>query len=291
MEKSWLKIVQFLLILLVVNQVNFGQTTGKISGKIVDKETKEPLIGANILVEGTTMGGAADLDGEYFIINVPPGKYNLRISMMSYQTLTISEVVVSVNRTADVDVELSMGELKLDEVIVSVAAVAQRKDQTSSIKNVSAEQIVALPVENMEDVVDMQAGVVNGHFRGGRKTEVSYMVDGMPVTEGFRRESNGISVEPESVQDLEVITGTFNAEYGRAMSGIVNMVIKDGSNDRFHGSAVAYQSAYLTANDDIFIGLTDGEVNRNQDYRIQFEGPILKDYITMFTNFRYVNEM
>lgn len=291
MKKSWLKIVQSLLMLLVVNQVNFGQTTGKISGKIVDKETKEPLIGANILIEGTSMGGAANIDGEYFIINVPPGKYNLRISMMSYQALTISDVVVSVNRTADVDVELSIGDLKLDEVVVSIAAVAQRKDQTSSIKNVSAEQIVALPVENMEDVVDMQAGVVDGHFRGGRKTEVSYMVDGMPVTEGFRREANGITVEPESVQDLEVITGTFNAEYGRAMSGIVNMVTKDGSNDKFHGSAVAYNSAYLTANEDIFIGLTDGEVNRNQDYRIQFEGPIVKDYITMFTNFRYVNEM
>ena len=279
------------LLFLLISSAIYGQTTGKISGKVVDKETKEPLVGANVLIEGTTMGAATNIDGEYFIINIPPGKYNIRISMMSYSPLNIKDVVVSVNRTAVVNGELSVGSLKLEEVVVSEKAIDQKKDQTSSIKNVSAEQIQALPVENVKDVVDMQAGVVQGHFRGGRKTEVSYMIDGMPVMEGFRREGNGVNVETESVQDLEVITGTFNAEYGRAMSGIVNMVTKDGRNDRIHGSGIIYQSNYLTSNSDIFIGLNQGKINRNQDYKVQFDGPILKNYINFFTNFRYRDEL
>jgi len=264
----------------------FAQTTGKIAGKISDAETKEPLVGANVVIEGTTIGAATGVDGEFFIINVPPGSYTLKIMMMGYENIRLEKLSVSVNRTAYVAVEMKPTIIMGKEVIVEAEKIAIKKDQTSSIRNVSSEQINILPVESMGAVINLQAGVVNGHFRGGRSTEVAYLIDGVEVTEAFGGEGRTVDLEPESVQDLEVITGTFNAEYGNAMSGIVNAVTKIGG-QKFHGSISANSANYLTSHDDIFIGLKAGELNRNQDYKFQLSGPIWGDLLTFFTNLRY----
>ncbi|MBI1938333.1 MAG: TonB-dependent receptor [Ignavibacteriales bacterium] len=264
----------------------FSQTTGKIAGKIVEKNTSEALLGANVSIVGTTMGSAANLDGEYFIINVPPGQYDLKVSMIGYAPLIFKNVNVSVNRTTTINAELEAEDVALSEVVVTVKAISDKKDQTSSIKNVSGEDIKTLPVESVGDVIGLQAGVVQGHFRGGRSTEVSYLVDGVSVTDGYSRENYKVEIETEAVQDMEVITGTFNAEYGRAMSGIVNIVTKEGS-EKFRGSASGSLSNYFTTHNDIFLGLEAGDAARNQDYKFQLEGPLYKNYITFFTNFRY----
>ena len=280
------KILASLFTFFLLTQLSFAQTTGKVAGRILDKETGETLFGANVVIMGTTMGAASNVDGEYFIINIPPGEYSVKISMIGYSPIVYQGAVVSVNRTTTIDAELSIEDYTLGEIVVSVDAVTKKKDQTSSIKNVSAEQMKALPVESVSEVIGMQAGVVKGHFRGGRMTEVSYLVDGVSVTDGYSRDNSGVEIETEAVQDMEIITGTFNAEYGRAMSGIVNIVTKEGG-QKFHGSVSSSLSNYLTSHDDIFIGLKTSEVTRNQDYKLQLEGPIYKDYITFFTNFRY----
>ncbi len=274
------------IIFLIFNSFILAQTTGKIAGKVFDAETNEPLIGANIVVEGTNYGAASNIDGEFYIINIPPGKYNVRISMVGFTPVTFKDVVVSVNRTSSVETKLKIDDYSLDEIVVSVDAVTKKKDQTSSVKNISSDQITQLPVENIDDVIEMQAGVVQGHFRGGRTTEVSYLVDGVSITDNFNRSSNDISIETEAIQDLEVITGTFNAEYGRAMSGIVNIVTKEGG-DQFAGSFYGYLSNYITQNDNIFLGVKPFEVTRNQDYKLQIEGPIYSKYINFFANVRY----
>ncbi len=279
----------FFVFLLISINVIFAQTTGKIVGNVSEAKTNDPLIGANVIIEGTYMGAATDVSGDYYIINVPPGTYNVKIQMMGYQPYLVQKVVVSVNRSTTVNAKLSQAVLEGEEVIVTAEKISIKKDQTSSIKNVSADQIALLPVENVDQVIEMQAGIVGGHFRGGRLSEVSYLIDGIQVDEAFNSESSTIELEKEVVQDLEVITGTFNAEYGRAMSGIVNMVTKDGGN-QFHGSAHANLGNYVTSNDHIFQGLKYGDFGRKQDYKFQLEGPILKDHLFFITNVRYVND-
>ena len=277
-----------IIMILMLAQIASAQTTGKISGRVVDRETGDPLLGANVLLQKTMLGAAVDIDGEYYIINIPPGKYDVKVSMMGYSPITFEGVSVSVNRTTTINAELSMEDITLNEVVVAVDAISNRKDQTSSVKNISSDQINTLPVENVTDVVNLQAGVVQGHFRGGRSTEVSYLVDGVSVTDGFNRENYGVEIETEAVQDMEVITGTFNAEYGRAMSGIVNIVTKEGGKE-FSGSASGFISGYPTTADDIFIGVESTDLLRNQDYKVQFEGPLYEDYVTFFTNARFEN--
>ena len=289
MDKMRKKIVLFLVILFLLSytgEIIYAQTTGKIAGKVYDAETKEPLIGANIMIEGTNIGAAAGMDGDFFILNVHPGLYTIRIQMMGYEIIRFENTRVSVNRTSYIEAMMRQAVIEGEVVVVQANKVAIKKDQTSSVRNVSADQIDILPVESLGGVISMQAGVVNGHFRGGRSTEVAYLVDGVEVTESFGGSGRAVDLEPESIQDLEVITGTFNAEYGNAMSGIVNAITKDGT-QKFHGSLSSSLANYFTGNDDIFIGLKNSDLDRNQDYKLQLSGPILGNELTFFTNFRY----
>lgn len=264
-----------------------AQTTGKIAGKVTDANDGTPLVGANILLEGTSLGAAADTEGHFYIINVPPGTYTVKIQMMGYTTQVFDEVRVSVNRTFQLNADLQLSVIEGQEVVVTASIVEIKKDQTSSARNVSADKIESLPVENINEVVNIQAGVVRGHFRGGRNTEVTYLIDGIQVDEAFNGTSKSIEIEAEAVEDLEVLTGTFNAEYGRAMSGVVNAVTKEGS-QKLHGSASISLANFATTHDDIFIGINSGDLalNLSQDYKVQLEGPIYKDKITFFTNLR-----
>ncbi|NQV14696.1 TonB-dependent receptor [bacterium] len=265
-----------------------GQTTGKISGIIRDNASGDALPGANINLVGTNRGAAADAEGRYYILNISPGFYNMRVDMIGYAPVIVENIAVSVNRTIPIDVRMVTSVIEGQVVIIEVDRMAMKKDQTSTIKNISAEQLEMLPVENLSAVVNMQAGVVEGHFRGGRNTEVSYMIDGITVDESFGGTSAAVDIEPESIKDLEVITGTFNAEYGRSMSGIVNAVTKDGEKE-FHGSFYAGMANYYSTHDSIFLGIDSFAVNKNEDYKFQLSGPVLDDRITFFMNARWQN--
>ena len=274
-----------LLLILSISNLLVSQTTGKITGTIKDAETNEVLIGANIIIDGTYSGAATDIDGTYYILNVKPGTYSVTVNMIGYKQVKMENVRVSVNRTSTINAMLEPTVIEGETVIVEVDAITTRKDQTSTIKNISTDQIAKLPVENIGAVVGMQAGVVEGHFRGGRYNEVTYLIDGIQVDEVFGGSNSAVEIEPEVIQDLEIITGTFNAEYGKAMSGVVNAVTKDGSN-RFEGSVSTAFGNYFTKNNDIFLGLDNKQIDRNQDYKFQISGPIIKDKIHFFVNTR-----
>ncbi|MBN1684903.1 MAG: carboxypeptidase-like regulatory domain-containing protein [Gammaproteobacteria bacterium] len=280
-----------ILMLICFSSISFAQTTGKIAGQVLDKNTREPLPGANVIIDGTSMGAATDSEGRFFIINVQPGIYNVKASMIGYGSVMIQNIRVSVNSTTNISFELNVEVIQGEEIVVTADPVAIKKDQTSSVRTVATEELEILPVENINEVVNMQAGVVAGHFRGGRNTEVSYMIDGMVVDNSFNGTSKSTEVDVEVVKELEVITGTFNAEYGRAMSGIVNVVTKEGSS-KFGGSFSGRLANYFTQNNDVFIGLGEDDFasrNLSQDYKVQLEGPVFTKKLSFLVNYRYQN--
>jgi len=281
------KVLLALILISLFISSSFAATTGKISGTVKDEKTNEPLIGANVIIEGHALGAATDSNGRFYILNVPPGVYNVIVQMIGYAKLTVENLDVSIGRTTQINAELRTEVIEGEAVIVSANRVATKKDQTGSIRNVSSEDMALLPVESVGQIVNMQAGVVNGHFRGGRSGEVSYMIDGMQIDNALNR-GQSVEMNVDAVQDMEVITGTFNAEYGKAMSGVVNLVTKDGNNE-YHGSVSGYLGNYYTGNNDIWKGLDNTEIARNQDYRAYLDGPILKDRLFFFINARYQN--
>jgi outer membrane receptor protein involved in Fe transport len=265
----------------------YAGTTGKIAGKIIDKSTGEALIGANILIVGSTMGASTDIDGNYFILNIPPGEYQVRASMIGYSSLIVQNIRVSVDQTTKIDFELSSESIKLADVLVTAERPLVRKDLTSTEETISGNDISMLPLEDVFAVVNLQAGVVDGHFRGGRGDEVKYLIDGVPVNDVYSGQSS-LSANVNSIEEIQVLTGTFNAEYGEALSGVVNQVTKIAG-DKFDGNISAYSGDYVSSHKDIFTNID--HISPTNVYNIQgnLSGPVpgLGNLVKFFFSGRY----
>jgi len=262
-----------------------AQTTGKIAGMVTDSESGTPLPGVNVFIEGTTQGTATNFDGEYTIIGVSPGTYNVVASFVGFAQKTITGVEVNAGLTAELDIVLSEEVFEGEEVVIVATRPVVQKDLTATTAIVSGEDIRALPVENFADVIALQAGVVDGHFRGGRTGEVGYWIDGMPVTDVFDG-SLGVSVENNMVEELQVVTGAFNAEFGQAMSGIVNIVTRDGQN-KFSGGLRAFAGDYVSSNDNLFMNIDDFSATAVQNIEADLSGPIKRDRVFFNSSIRY----
>ena len=190
--------------------------------------------------------------------------YTVRFDIIGYKSIEVQDVSISVNKTTRLDVELEETAVEGEVVFVKASKLSTKKDQSGTIKNISEKQIEILPIKDVSSIVSMQAGVVDGHFRGGRDTEVTYLVDGVRTDDTFSRNAQTVYLEPSVLKDLEVITGTFNAEYGRAMSGVVNQVTKDGG-DEYEGSFSSRYENYFTGNSHIFPGIDDLDIYLNQE--------------------------
>lgn len=281
--------------------------SGQVSGTVRDASTGETLPGVNVRIEGTTQGASTDIDGRYRIIGVRPGEYAVVFSYIGYQSQRSEAVRVRIDLTTTIDVELRPTSIEAGEVVVTADRALFQRDVTATTATVSGDEIRDLPVENFGDVVALQAGVVGSggdlHFRGGRAGEVGYWVDGVPVTDVY----NGglaLSLENESVQEVQVVTGAFNAEYGQALSGIVNVVTRDGTND-FEGELEIWGGDYLgresasAAGIDLpaslsrdlalFPGIGAGSFNPLEVRNVEgaFSGPILRDRLFFFGSGRY----
>ncbi len=279
-----------LLAFLMCAPTAWSGTTGKISGEVKDSQTGEAIVGASVLLQGTTLGAATNLDGYFVILNIPPGKYTLVASAVGYTKKTVTGVSVSVDLTTNQSFQLTSEAVETEEVIVTAERPIVKKDLTSSEARVDAATIESLPVSEVSEVLSLQAGITQDrdggiHIRGGRTSEVAYWIDGVSVTDGYDN-SQAVQVDNNSVQELQVISGTFNAEYGQAMSGIVNIVTKDGD-QKFAGNLSAYTGDYVTADDGVFFNLNDKKPFANHNIEGSLSGPIPETPITFYLSGRY----
>ena len=222
----------------------FSGTTGKISGFAKDAETGDALPGVNVILEGTSMGAASDLDGYFFIINIPPGNYTLKATMMGYQVQS-TKINVRVDLTVKVNFNLRPTVMEIGEgVTVTADRPLIQPEVTSKRSTMTADMIENMPIRTAQDIISMQSGVImmdeghkiagfetrgidQVHVRGGRSGEIAYMVDGMYVEDAIYA-GMGTSVNREAIQELTTIIGSFDAEYGEAQSAVVNIVTKEG---------------------------------------------------------------
>lgn len=237
----------FLLLALVLLPASAMAQTGVIRGFVLEAATGDPLPGVNVRIDGTTQGAQSNLNGEFVIIGVRPGTYSVVASFVGFRTERRDGVSVNIDLTSTVEFRLREEVFEGEEVVVTADAVGVRRDVTSSESRVTSETIDRLPVQELSQVIGVQAGITQRggfHIRGGRSSEVTYMVDGVPVTDSWDG-SAAVQVENSGIQELQVISGTFNAEYGNAMSGIINVVTKEGRGDRFAGKVDVYSGSYL----------------------------------------------
>lgn len=294
MKKRYLLYSTRILIFIFISTIAFAQNSGKIVGAVVDAKTREPLIGTNIIIDGTTLGATTDLDGTFIILRVPPGKYTLKAIYIGYQEVVMQNVEVLTDLTTTANFELNPQVIEGESVIVIAETPVVRKDLTSVEARVQAEEIERMAVTELGDVLNLQAGVSRSsdgaiHIRGGRSTEISYRVNGISITDDFTR-TQSFQVENASIQELQVISGTFNAEYGDAMSGVINIVTKTGGS-QLRGDIEAWAGDYVSNRDDVFYNISDFNVADNYNLQGSLSGPIWGDKITFFlTGRRYYTD-
>lgn len=210
-----------------------AQNVGKVSGIVTDRETGEPLVGCNVLILGTTQGASTDVDGEYFILNIPPGKYDLQASMIGYQTVVQQGAIVNAGRTTSIDFRLTPTTLEQQEVIVEAVRPDVEREKTSTSTIIRSEEVQAIAgIRNVGDILTLAAEVTDGHFRGGRENEEYYTLQGMGIVNPL---DNSTAFFPimSAVEEVEVITSGFGAQYGNAQSGVVNISMKEGRSDKW----------------------------------------------------------
>lgn len=245
------------LFLLLFSSLVQAGTTGKIAGVITDKETGERLPGVAVTIVGTTMGAAANENGQYFILNVVPGMYRLRAQLIGYAPLEVDNVSVSLDLTTTIDFELTSEALEVAGVTVTAERPVFEPDLTSTAHIITTADVIHRPVINTDGIIYRTPGVVfdpiggpinsgtqgtvignEGNrvtdtanpgitLRGGRPQEVVYMVDGLSITDPILA-GQATNLNHFTISEVQLITSGFNAEYGNALSGIVNYVTQEG---------------------------------------------------------------
>ncbi|GAB5408080.1 MAG: hypothetical protein BalsKO_04450 [Balneolaceae bacterium] len=192
----------------------------------------EPLPGVTVVIEGTTQGAAAAIDGYYQILNVKPGTYTLKASYVGFAAILIEDVVVSIDLTTEVDVIMQEQVIEGEEIVVIAEQPVVKRDVSSSQANISREDIDALPITSVASVIGLQAGVEGLSVRGSGSDEVAFNLNGFTLRSG-RDNSAFTGISLTSVQSVQVQTGGFNAEYGNLRSGLINVTSKEGNPDRY----------------------------------------------------------
>ena len=249
LKKPFLHIAIVLLISVFMGSVYAGDT-GKITGTITDKDTGEPIAGVNVVIEETTLGAMTDLDGYFTIINIKPGKYDVKATYVGYIPMIQKDVVVSIDINSQVNFSLEKTVLEAAEPVeVFYERPAVIPGVTSSEQRITKEQFEVLPVDDLGEMLSVQAGVkvdAEGkyHFRGGRDDEVMFIVQGLEVNDQLGSGRRTYNLPTEAINEVQVMTGSFDAEYSGALSGVVNQTLESGSVDKY-GGRITWQTDRL----------------------------------------------
>jgi len=268
---------------LLVPLAALAGTTGKLTGRVTN-EKKEPLAGVNIRIEGQHLGALTDENGVFTIIGIPAGPAVVHANLLGYGAYVADGVGITADFSTTLNITLQTEAVQLSEVRVEAERPLLQKDATATARVISADQINRLPTRGYKDAAAQQTGIVNFQrqidseasngntliIRGGRPNETAYFVDGFSQQDPLTGNST-TSINNNAIQEVVLLNGGFNAEYGRIMSGVINVITREGG-DHYTGNFEA-----LTDNvggfGNEFMGAKVYDYNV---YDASFGGPILK---------------
>ena len=214
---------------------------GKIAGTVKDAKSGEVLIGANISLVDTKLGTTSDNKGRFYILNVPPGVYTLKVTYIGYTAYVLEQVRVSGDLTTNLHAELSSADIKVQEMVVRADKPIIDKNATNAVRIVGTEDLEIMPFRGVQNVFALQAGVVEDegalHVRGSREDEIGYYVEGASVRNVITG-TTAVGLIDEAIEEIQLQAGGFNAEYGGANAGIILQELRTGGN-QWHVSALA----------------------------------------------------
>lgn len=217
-----------------------AQTTGRISGRVQDASTGEPLGGARVAVEAQEVEALTTDEGRFVLAGLPAGDVELAVDLIGYAPLRLRDVGVKAGRVVDLAIALEPTQVELEPLVVDADRIPLIEPEVAETRErVTGEVLRELPVTRVGEAIELATGVSEGHFRGGQIGQETYLVDGFAVKNQVEATTGGASIElsPTSLQELEIVTGGFSARYGSALSGVVSYVTRSGSRERWETSA------------------------------------------------------
>ncbi len=259
-------IIHFFLIDVLCPLAAIAGTTGILEGVVKDKRSGEALPGVNVRVEALRRGTSTGSNGGYQFQDLRIGTYEVRFTLIGYQTYVARNVIINPDLRTKLNIELQPSDVTLDEVVVTQEKPLIQKDVTSTYYVVSEQEIRLLPITHSTDILGLKPGTtLEGNVRGGRASEVTYYIDGLSVQDVT---GGGLSLNlpTSSLVGMSIYTGGFEPEYGNALSGVVNMVTRTGTNEhRFFARADA---------DNLIVG---DQFDRTADAEFSAAGPVIQD--------------
>jgi len=276
------KFYKILLLILFTCSFTFSQT-GRISGMVTDQQTGEPLIGANVIVVGTSLGAASDVKGEYLITNLSAGQYSVKASYIGYQDVTNNEVLVTTGLTTRLNFGLQATGFQTKEVVIVSQRPLIEKTSTNALRRFGPEDMENLGLRTLAAIVQIQPGIVtqNGltYIRGSRSEETGYTVEGADVKNILNRNGGSlVTVTPAALEEVLVQAGGYTAEFGNANAGIISSEFKTGANQ--------YKFSFMAVTDNFgnypgkkFLGTYSYGYS---DYVVTASGPVFTDKLKFF---------
>jgi len=280
---SMRKYALILLIVMLLGAVLEAATTGKLVVRVRDSQRKNLEFVNVTVMQGTQRitGGQTNANGSAIIINIPPGLYTVKFSLIGYDEYVYRDVSIKVDQSTSLSPIMNRAGVKLSSVVVTATEDKVQKDRVGTARNIEMNQMSDAAVSDVAGIVSLQAGVTNIggelHIRGGRANEVNYTVDGMSVSDPVDGGAT-LQVDTDAISDMKVMTGGFPAEYGNAQSGVINIVTKDG--DPFFSGKLEYNTDHLLfegRNSDVVKFAIGGPV-------IPFANQDLKERLTFYLN-------
>ena len=244
------RFITCIALIVLFSNINEAGNTGKIAGKVIDRETGEPLIGANVVLKGLKLGASTDVNGDYFILGIPPGTYTVTASLLGYETINSSNVSVIIDRTTTKNYEMISSLIVGDEVNIIAERPIVDKDLTASEQIVTSKVLDNSGVRTIKDVLETQAGIFSdnsnlawqrgttrAYIRGSSIVQAVYMIDNLSVNSGLVSD-NYSGFNTSTIEQISVLTGGYNAEYGEGRSAVVNIVSKEAQ-EGIHGTLLA----------------------------------------------------
>ncbi|MBN1356772.1 TonB-dependent receptor [bacterium] len=284
-------ILVWLIVMMSLGSIARGALTGVVAGRVTDNDGN-PIPGVTVTLTGENLLGArmdtTSANGMYRMPELPPGVYDLKAELMGLQTVEHQQVRVILNSTTKIDMVMEMTPFEETVVVVGESPVLDVKAAT--VKT-TIERSVTERLPGSDDLFaafSMSGGITgagNVRVHGSARTDNLYLFDGVdttdPVTSTF-----GANLNADAIEEVEVQTGGFSAEYGRAMGGIVNAVTKSGGNE-FHG-IVRLKYVNSSWHSD-FEHQQDEEDYNYWEPMVTLEGPILKDKLWFMITYDYLN--
>ena len=278
------RLYKFLLLMLFACSFTLAQS-GRISGKVTDQQTGEPLIGANIIVVGTSLGAASDVNGEYLITNLTAGQYSVKASYIGYRDLVTNDVLVTSGLTTRLNFELPSAGITTGEVVVVSQRPLIEKTSTNAVRRLGPEDMENLGLRSLNAIVQIQPGVVrqngNTYIRGSRADETGYTVEGSDVKNVLSRNGGSlVTVTPDALQEVLVQAGGYTAEFGNANAGIISSEFRTGTS-QYKFSFRAETDNFGNYPGEKFLGTYSYGYS---DYVFTASGPIFTDKLKVFVS-------